>query len=440
MRLEIKNLIEKYQVLNFLIAFLGRGMGGALNLIFIIFAAKLLGSEKFGLFALSITVMQIALQFAGQGLDTVLVRFYVYQVQEKTDKETLVLKTCLYLRIFLTILIVGFGILLSELYVNYFNRPDLRMPLIFGFIGCGFASFWYYSLAVLQAKEDYVKYSFLSSGANVFKMLILSILFILHQYSLFNLLSINMASFLLGVFVAYYFIPWKIIKESGDVKDVKGEAGYIFSYGKWIILSSLISIFYSRIDILILSSFRSIAEVGYYSAAITLINCFDLIIIALFTVFLPNASKIRSYVDTINYVKFSSTICLGVLSVLFVIYMFSDFLILSVLGQEYVNSIKVFKIVFFGFLLYLFIFPWALIIYSYNKPHLLFMSDLIVSLINLVGGLIFIPTHGMLGASWINLLTRVLNSAIIIYLVATEAKRMKFGDGLVESPVVVKEI
>lgn len=434
-KLSILNFIKKYQIFDFFVIFSGRGIGGVLNFLFIVFTAKLLGSEKFGLFALSITVMQISLRFAGQGIDTVLVRFYILQVQEKTKKEAIVLKACLYLRILLTLATVGIGIVLSELYVYYSNRPDLRIPLLFGFIGCGFASFLYYFLAIIQAAEKYVHYSFLSSSVSILKVFFLFILFMLHQHSLFNILSLNVACFFLGMSITLFFVPRNALKGQGNVREAMGN---VFGYGKWIVLSSLISILYNRVDVLILSSVRGIKEVGFYCAAFSFTQGLDLIIVALFTVFLPSASKIRNFADAVHYLKFSSTISVGVLSVLLIFYCFSDRLLLSILGAEYMSALRIFKIIFPGFLLYLFTFPWALVIYSYNKPHLLFMSDVAVFLFNFIGGLIFIPSYGMFGASWVNLFTRLFNSAIIIYLVTSESKKIKHKGELSKSPIAIK--
>ena len=435
MKLKVLNLIKKYRFFDFFVSFLGRGFGGVLTFIFIILAAKILGSEKFGLFALSITVMQIALQFAGQGIDTVLVRFYVFQVHEKTKKEALVLKSCLYLRILLTFATVGAGILLSELYINYSGRTDLRTPLLFGFVGCGFASFWYYLLAILQAKEKFVRYSVLTSGVNVMKIIFMIVLVVLHyQYSLFNLLAVYFSSFILGVVITLFFVPGHVLDSRGDLRQTTKD---VFGYGKWIIMSSLVAILYNRIDVLILTSFRSIDEVGLYSAAGSFIHGLDIIVVAMFTVFLPAASKIRNYADAVHYLKFSSVISLAVLSVLLILYFFSDYLILSILGDSYLNTLRIFKIVFPGFLFYLFTFPWALVIYSYNKPHLLFMSDIAVLLFNFAGGLIFIPSFGMIGASWVSFFTRLFNSAIIVYLLASQSRKIKLAGQIME-PMAVK--
>ena len=397
-------------------------MGGVLNVVFVLAAANILGTEQFGLFALSITVMQIALQFAGQGIDTVLVRFYISQVSQNSQREGTVLRACLYVRILLTALTVATGVVLSEVYVNYAYRPDLRMPLILSFVGCCIASFWYYLLAVFQATEHYARHSLLTFSVNALKIILLVILFVMQQCSVFSLLSAQIAAFALGVCVAALLSPRSFLGEATDARRIGTQ---VFGFGKWVIFSSLVSILYNRIDILILSSSRTILETGYYSAAVSLISGFDLITISLFTVCLPNASKIRNYIDTTQYIKFSSTISLGVTIILCLVYVFSDALILAVLGESYVESIDVFRIVFPGLLWYIFTFPWALVIYSYNKPHLLFFSDVIVLSFNVIAGLICIPRFGLAGASWVNLTTRLLNSAILIFLVVRESRRLK---------------
>lgn len=401
---------------------MGRGLGGVLNLFFVILAAKLLGSEQFGLFSLSITVMHVALQFAGQGIDTVLVRFYVSHVQEKSGKKMDVLQSSLLIRIVLTSVTVLLGILLSEIYVRVFDRPELRVAFIFGFGGCGIASIWYYLLAVLQAKERYLPHSILSGGINLLKVIILGVLVWMQMHSLVPLLSINLVVFLMGAVIATFLMPRHLLKKNTAIVDTMKP---MFRYGKWVMFSGLVSILYSRLDIIFLSTFRSAAETGQYSAAVSMITGLDLIILALFTVFLPNASKIKCYRDTISYIKFSAVISSMVLSVLVVFYFFSETVILSILGEEYRESIRVFKIVFPGFLTYLFTFPWALIIYSYNKPHLLFMSDVIVLTVFCTAGVWLIPQFGMIGAAWVSFASRVVNSLVILILVAWQSRLLR---------------
>lgn len=421
-RLKIRQLVHEYQIYNFAVAVLGRGAGGVLNCLFVLIAAKLLRSELFGLFSLAITVMHIALQFAGQGIDTVLVRFYVSHVQQDSHREYVVLRACLQLRFLLTLMSVAAGILLSETYVRHAGRPDLRLPLIVGLAGCGVASFWYYFLAVLQAMERYTALSLLAFAVNLVKIILLALLFAFNNCTLSTLLSAYIAPLAFGTWLAVLLVPRESLTWSRDAGPVVTS---VMRYGRWVILSSLISILYSRVDILILSASRDIEEIGLYSAAGSLTNVFDILLIALLTVFLPNASKITNYSDTMRYMKFSATISLVVVLALLVPYAFSNSLIRLVLGDSYSGSIALFQIIFPGLMVYVVAFPWALIIYSYNKPHLLFLSDAIVFCFSLLAGITLIPAHGMFAASWINFGTRILNAIIIVVLVVVQSRALR---------------
>ncbi len=428
MRERILHLIERFQIRDFGVVFLGRGVGGLLNVLFLLLAARILGGEQFGLFAVAITVMQIASQFAGQGMDTALVRLYVLHANDGSDQAKAVLRSCLKVRVLLTVATVALGMLGAEIYVQWAGRPEFRLPLAFGFAGCALMSFWQYLLAVLQAREQFVPHSLLAFGMHFSKILMLGALVLVNQGTLVGMLGVNTAALALGVTAATMLMPRDALRGG---KPLTGGAGQVFGYGRWVIMSSMVAILYSRLDVMVLSGTRGAEEVGYYAAVVSMITGFDLVITALFTVFLPSASRIRDYADTIEYVKFSSVIAGLVLIVPVGVYLLADPLIALILGEEYAASAGLLRIMLPGFMVYLFTFPWALVIYSYNLPHMLFMTDLVVLTFNVAVCLIFIPRHGMEAAAWVNLTTRLLNSSLVTFLMIRESRKLRFQGSLV---------
>ena len=422
MRERFLQMFERFKIRDFAIVFLGRGAGGVLNILFMLLAARLLQSELFGLFALSITVMHIGSQFAGQGMDTVLVRLYVLHSRDGSRQEASVLRSCLWVRVLLTVATVAIGGLLAEIYVRMTGRLELRLPLLFGFVGCALMSAWQYALSVLQAREEYGRHSALSLATNFLKIALLGALVLANRTDLPDLLNANLAALGLGVAVSALAMPRRYFEAGMPLPD---GARHVFRYGRWVILSGLASILYNRLDVLVLSAARSATEVGFYSATASLITGFDLLITALFVVFLPSASRIHDYADTIEYLKFSTAIASAALILPLLCFFFAQPLLLLTLGEGFRESVDLFRIMLPGFMIYLFTFPWALIIYSYNQPHLLFATDVVVLAFAAVASLVFIPTHGMIAAAWINLCMRLLNSALIVFLVIRESRRLR---------------
>ena len=415
-------ITHDYQIRNIFVACLGRGLGGVLALGFGIACANVLGAEAFGVFELSIIVMEMALHFAGQGLDLVLVRFYVHHAIDEPQTARLTLKACAYLRLGLSVGVLVLGFAGTAIYSRWAPDNDSVWARGLGFVGCGAASMWHFSLAILQAREAYLPHALLLIGMNLAKLAMLALVVWFRRAGVNEFLTVNILAFGFGSALASIFVPRDFVRCHGDMRR---SVGAIWAYGRWVVLSGLTSILYHRIDVIILSVFRSASDVGVYRAAGRLVNGLDLITVALMTVFLPLASKVRTYRDALGYLRRCSAINAVMLAGLTVVFLLAHRLIPLVYNDEYLPTIHLFRIIYPGFMLHLLVFPGAMLVYACNRPKPLFGTDVIALATCVLAGLWAVPRWGAEGAAYANLVMRVVNSACIVTLVCWQLRQIR---------------
>lgn len=417
-----KGLFRRYRLQDFLTTFVGRGVGGVLNLVFLMWAAKLLGTRLFGLFSLSIAVHQVALQFAGHGLDTVVVRFFVVRRREDPDAGGVVLRACFLLRLILTGATTVVGLAASWAYVEWSGREELWMPLMLGLVGCSVASVWYYLLAALQAAERFVAYSLLTFSANVVRLGVVALLSLVWVLGLEQLLVIHYAVFGLGAVAATALLSLSSFRGGSGTWQVGRDA---LRFGKWVVLDTIVYMMHTRMDTVSLSLWRTPEEVGVYGVAIALVSVLDLVVIVLWTVFLPRASKIRGRQDAIGYAKQVGAVCGGVAVLLLLGLGATEVVVEVVLGDAYARTATVFAIILPGLVLYLFAVPLSAVLIARDKPHLLFWGDVGILVLTAAGCVLLIPRFGIYGAAAVAATGRAVNAAIMGWFVQREIRRLE---------------
>jgi O-antigen/teichoic acid export membrane protein len=183
-------------------------------------------------------------------------------------------------------------------------------------------------------------------------------------------------------------------------------------YSGWIFLFSIIFMLFDRLDVLMLGYFRAGTEVGLYAVAFTLIKPFELIPETFNTVFLPKVAKYTKKLQVFRYMKdtLKVTSFVGLFGV--VLILVAKPLILTLYGDQYAESVKLFQILIGAFILLTILHPFSLISHSLNKPQILVAMAVINLVLNFVGNLIFIPPYGALGAAVVTLVSRVLGALL----------------------------
>lgn len=176
----------------------------------------------------------------------------------------------------------------------------------------------------------------------------------------------------------------------------------LFRYGFFVMLGSLGSIVILYTDTLILTGYRSLAEVGIYNAVVPTVMLLNFIGVSISQVLMPIASELwerrkeRSLAALMGQI-FSSTLALLLPGVLLFIFFPKE--ILNVLfGPGYASGAGVLTVLGVGAFFMTFFTICASALSAVGLPQKGSQALLIGALLNVVLNFVLIPSYGMLGA------------------------------------------
>jgi O-antigen/teichoic acid export membrane protein len=174
-----------------------------------------------------------------------------------------------------------------------------------------------------------------------------------------------------------------------------------------------------RFDILALKRYASNSEVGVYGAAIQLATVLPILIGSITSVLLPKASRIESYAHLMSFAKKSLLSSTVVFLLILPIFLFSGPLIRLVFGPEYIPSIPIFRILFWGFMISLFTNPLSVIVFRINKPNYASYGNIAQFAVGLTLYLTLVPRFGVSGAAWANFFVSVTGFTVIFIFMSS---------------------
>lgn len=333
----------------------------------------------------------------------------------KEDDEKLHFRDLFYLRIFLSLILIILANSIA-LILPYNKSLDLGFSeqtklgvFIFSF-SILFQGILYSSSAVFQKK---FKYSFLLISSGIGSFLTLILVFI-NAYFLKSVLNIYLA-FILGMgttaLISIFLTGSKIIPLSLDLKFTKNLLKEALPIGLMLIFNLI----YFRIDIFLLSIFRSTTEVGIYGLSY---KFFDFLIAmplflsnSIYPLLLNKKGEGKSFLMMIKKYFF---IYLFLSLLLINIFWFASSLF-SLIKNDFTASILPFRILLLSlpFFFTTSILQWALI--AQRKQKFLMVVYLIVAIINIFLNLIFIPSFGYIASAIITGVCEVLVFAFLLW-------------------------
>jgi len=298
------------------------------------------------------------------------------------------------------VLTVG-GIILSYPLAKYlFNQVELTPYLAFTSLGIGGVILLGFMATYLQAKQRFFYHASVQSLKGFLRLLLVVIFMLLGVKSLFVYLS------------AYILVPWVLflanygvfpekfrsVEIPPDVKQKLNSQLAHFSF--WLTISSLISIFASRIDQIMISRLLGLKEVAIFTVAWQLIQFFPVIYGSITSVLMPKISSLKTKPELIAFVRRTfKWVLVGTIGIAILVYP-SQYLISFLFGQKYVEAMPIYLILAYGYLLNVLVIPFSLVISVFNKTELMVISSILQLVINLVGNIVFIPLYGIMGAAY----------------------------------------
>lgn len=278
--------------------------------------------------------------------------------------------------------------------------------------------------AAYQAKQK-MEINAFYQGLTPLIVLILIFFFINRQSSLDTvaLLFIAGATSLTIVWGAQcrnYFRPKINIKLIPDI--LKGS--YLFG------LSSFLTLIFFRVDTIMLSVFRNMSEVGIYVAGYKVLEIVYKIPVLFNTVLMPVLFKYSKenqgkYYQIYKFVFRFSTM-LGLISSA-LIFIFSDFIISSLFGENYINSALILKILSACFAFKFITISVGNILTTSDRQYLRTRSQGISTVANVILNFFLIPLYGGTGAAIATLLSEIVLFTLYLGTAQQKLYALKLG-------------
>jgi O-antigen/teichoic acid export membrane protein len=315
------------------------------GMVFVIILARLLLSEKFGIYNLALSIVLSVLSVISLATNQSLSRYVSYYLGKNNPSKAkayyiFISKVKIILSLILMLLLI---LLAYPLSFYIFKKPELFLPLlgltgyilIFSFQNIYETMFYVLGkVKVLIVKESIIQFS---------KIILCLFLFVLFSNNLvIAILSISLASF-----IAIIFMRTRLKKYANflftKTKAVKINKSELIIFIKQNIWSSISVTLFESIDMIILGILVASSYIGYYSSAFLVISGLWALI-SLSNISLPVFTKLSKTNLESLFNKALKYLSLISIPLIFLLFLFGKYLILGAFGEDYANAIIPFLI------------------------------------------------------------------------------------------------
>ncbi len=359
------------------------------------------GKESLGLYNFITSILAIIVVFGDLGIGT----FITKEHSKKRSYQPQILNLAVF-KIILTTLLISLFLLFSTP-----NKQEFNLLLVVAGIFVSDSlisnsySFW-------RAEGNFLRETFYKAGIS-FLYLAVSIILFVNNLELSKTLSI--------VLFFYFFLALKA--SWFYLKTFNLDFSNIFIKGRYVIylknslpimVASLFTVVYFRVDIIMLEYFAGYSAVGTYSVASKLLEVAMIVPWALSTALLPMISRSFKNLKLIN-ANLLLHFCIGI-TVFLIFYLLSDIAIDLLFVEEFQNSKKVTSILSLSILIMTMNGYFFTYFIACNRAVIHMKITIIMALANISANFISIPAYGVIGAGVTTVMTEFIGLLIVSYL------------------------
>jgi O-antigen/teichoic acid export membrane protein len=410
-----------YNVLSLLVLKFG-------GLIFTIILARMLLPELFGIYALAISIVTLALSFTDLGMENTFLRYLSDSKIKKDKKKSRGLSSYFFKLRFILIIVVVIILIVFSKYLSYniYKQPLLFYPLIFSCLFIIAESFRTLLNVFFFSKKDVKSILFFDSSSQILKIL----------FSVFAILILSDKLVVSGIFVAFFvssfftlllefFIMLRKDKSYLFGKRMKIESSKINLYWRYMALATVSLSFFALVDTLMLGAAISSEYLAYYRSALSLAIAISSLL-SLSSIFLPIFTQIdnkrfeRGFKKTLRYL-----LILSIPAMMGVVFL-SKYLIKAVYGNEYLLGTSSLYLLSILIVTAPLIGLYSIILESKEKSNRVGNSVLISLILNIILNFIVIkvfsgnPLFIIGGVSLATSLSRVFLLGLLVFYVKKE--------------------
>lgn len=396
---------------NTIVQIIGRGGAGILAVVAISFITRYLGREGFGFYTTVVAFLQFIAILIDFGLTTIAVQM----VSERDDGVDKIMSNLMTLRTVSAAIFLG----AAPLAALFFPYPGIiklgiaitTITFFFQLLLQTITGIFQKHLAMhIPAAADFISRIFfvIAVAALVhFKQGFLPIIWALAATNLISL-----------IIIYFYSRKFVVIRPAFDWAIWKNILSRAWPIGVSIILNLI----YLKVDIILLSLYKSQEEVGLYGAPYKLIDALTMFAMLFMGLILPLLAAARAKKETARFAhifqKTFNLLIIFIVPMLVGAYFISDRVMTAMAGEAFAASGKILTILTIGASALFVGSLFSHTIIALDKQKLIIWGYLADAVLSLIGYFIFIPRYSYIGAAWVTVFSEsfiVIIGAVIVW-------------------------
>lgn len=405
-----------------LLVFAAAAAGTLLGLGSSVLAMRALGPAGFGVVAVATTYMTILWQFTGRGLEQAFVRLAVEAGQGANARRAAAFGAAMQIKLVLGGLLAAGGLAAAGPAARYFlgaDTPPGAMQI--AALAALAASVAGQFTAAAQALERFGRFSGLQLLAALTRFCATGALVLAGMLTPALALLTLAGGYALAALTGWWLTPRELRSARADA----AQRARLTGYARWLVVSSVIHLLYSRLDHLLLARLSGAAAVGVYGAAAQFIQVVDLLTGSLLTVLLPRVCAAPDIAGLRRAAGTSLRLSALLAAPLLAAFPLARPVLTALLGAEFGACVPLLLTILPGALVNVLTHPLQAVLHSRGRTHWLTTLDVAALALSVAAYYPAIHSHGALGAALVNLCMRLLVSAVLSILVWVELRETR---------------
>jgi O-antigen/teichoic acid export membrane protein len=409
----LKKIIEILRTNTFrqsLITTVSSFVTAGLGAIFYLILARMIGSRDYGLFSISVSVLTLLVGVVDLGMAQGLVRFVAENSRDLKylPFAKIALKTKLIIGLSVWAILWVYAIPISRL----IGHPEIVTLL--PAVGLGIISMILFSLSIFiyQGLQRFLIWGALQIGGNIFRLILLGILYFWVKIDPFWGLVLFVSAPLFGFIVSWFWLPTNIF----SVHTTNKQQNQFWNYNKWTAAFTIVSVLTSRLDIMLTARFLSLSETGVYSLATVMVAFLPQLSSAFGAVTAPKLASFNDSTHSRNYVAKATLFSLGSSILVGLLMIPAALFVIWFTGKDFSQALIPFLILLVALLIFNSLNPVRdSLLYYYKLPRFFFWSNAVQGIVLIVASLILIPSLGAVGTALAVLVGHVVFAGICLW-------------------------
>jgi len=399
----------------------GNAVNRALTFLVQSVLARAMEKPVFAVFNLTAMTLEVASELADLGLNVNLVRNYSRHAETNRPAALSVVQLVLRIKVLWVLFLTTMLYLLVPCFAGLLgDREELTGPFRFAAVGLAGPVMVYFALAHLQAVRWFGRYILVNVLERIGLLALVAILAFAGHLTLHSALGVWILFPFLAAALGLILAPHDYLR----IRRIEpGVAREVFHFGKWALVSSVLTLTLWRLDVFMMSALSSREKLADYIFAIRLMALFQVITQGLSTALLPRVGRFQSVAECRSYLKMiwrlAPVVALGSIGVCLI----ARPLMVIPFGPKAVEAIPVFRILLIGEALMMLAVPMSQLFYRLNRVDLICVMNVVMLLVCVGANWVFIPRYAGIGAAWSYLLVRASAMACTVGLLAYALRR-----------------